>query len=244
MKLIPASRTVRITRPSNWSAQQLSSNRRRACSPPCTSINMNSAFASGSPYPYRRPNTPNLNGGDWFRPVVVLEVTATRVVFDDRGVERATTFADHVFRGTKAPTDCPVEGGLVSHAAVVGGPAVPVAVVDYDCDSDDNNVSIPRGNGRDTAAYLTIHSGSDRTDTNLVEWLWSIEPDTGTATLDLMVGDVLPGDLLVGDSGGLSSVLEYPERSSAMPGTWRAETEHGVVYLDDEFSVKVLRRHP
>ncbi len=43
--------------------------------------------------------------GEWSGPVVVLEVTPTRVVFDDDGTERALTFADHVFRNSQVPTN-------------------------------------------------------------------------------------------------------------------------------------------
>lgn len=47
------------------------------------------------------------------------------------------------------------------------------------------------------------------------------------------------GDILVGESGGVTTILDAA-RSSAMPGLWTVETEHGFLYLDPDLTFEVL----
>lgn len=50
----------------------------------------------------------------------------------------------------------------------------------------------------------------------------------------------LEGDTLVGEAGGHSQIIGECAPSSAIPGMWRVETEHGVLFLDPDFDVEVL----
>ena len=47
------------------------------------------------------------------------------------------------------------------------------------------------------------------------------------------------GDVLVGDSGGLSLVNEV-NSSSSLPGLLAVETEHGFLYLDPDSDFTIL----
>lgn len=44
---------------------------------------------------------------------------------------------------------------------------------------------------------------------------------------------------LVGENGGLSTIIGEIEESSSVPGLIRIETEHGMLYLDPEFDVEI-----
>ena len=46
--------------------------------------------------------------------------------------------------------------------------------------------------------------------------------------------------VLVGECGGLSAIVGECKLSSAMPGLFMAETEHGTLYLDPDEAVEVL----
>jgi hypothetical protein len=46
--------------------------------------------------------------------------------------------------------------------------------------------------------------------------------------------------VLVGERGGLSAIVGECKLSSAMPGLFVAETEHGTLYLDPDIAVEVL----
>ena len=68
-------------------------------------------------------------------------------------------------------------------------------------------------------------------------------PDSSVFEGDMVV--VHPEDLdntmtLVGECGGLSSIIGDCGPSDAMPGLYRIETEHGALYLDPEEEVAVL----
>jgi hypothetical protein len=57
---------------------------------------------------------------------------------------------------------------------------------------------------------------------------------------DLLDASENTGLTLVGDNGGLSKVTGEISRSSAMRGFLAVETEHGTLYLDEDFDVTVL----
>jgi hypothetical protein len=48
--------------------------------------------------------------------------------------------------------------------------------------------------------------------------------------------------VIVGECGGLSAVFDV-EPSSAIPGLYRVESEHGVLYLDPDQKIQVLEDH-
>lgn len=58
-------------------------------------------------------------------------------------------------------------------------------------------------------------------------------------TVSMYVTELEPGDVLVGSYGGHSSVEDVAP-SSARPGLYVVETEHGALYLDPELEVEVL----
>lgn len=64
---------------------------------------------------------------------------------------------------------------------------------------------------------------------------------TSTQGRELTLGrDLCPGDVLLGDAGGLSQIDEVSS-SSAMPGLLVVETEHGPLYLDPDEEYSVTR---
>lgn len=63
-------------------------------------------------------------------------------------------------------------------------------------------------------------------------------------TVAKLANELVTGDIIVGDSGGLSAIIGEVYESNAMRGFYAVETEHGTLYLadDDEIEHLVLAR--
>jgi hypothetical protein len=59
-------------------------------------------------------------------------------------------------------------------------------------------------------------------------------------TKSIALEKLTEGNTLVGDCGGHSVVTGEVSKSSVMMGCYAVETEHGTLYLDEEFPVVVL----
>lgn len=58
-------------------------------------------------------------------------------------------------------------------------------------------------------------------------------------TVEVSPNNLEHGMVLLGDKGGTSFIYDV-EASNIMPGLMNVETEHGMLYLDKDFTVSVI----